>query len=356
MDIRLDEERGSKRGFGKNKGKRLDQLDADYKNLLKTRPWPNLVRSVCHPISVLENGNSANREQFEDYKLMSDRFNEKLDEQRNASAPIISIEDSSYVDGGEQGETTSILGSQATQEPAEAESVVSSVARGTKESEAESVAGNPVDYTGGRDTQTSMANFTAPNLHGYFEFAKSTLRQIVPGNSNTWQASQSALMSTSARSGDRRSSQILASNGNSKENSNNQENSSQELLSSWASDAPKAVVEASRKRKYDSRMNLTSSASKRAIYGPTISAGSKTKRRKFTKQPMPSQRKKTKRQPLAKLSRNNQQTASYLEHGSSGTIVVQVPDPDDRLVTKSTSKHRKKLTQAPAEVKAFVSW
>jgi len=57
----FDDPGATKMWFGKHRGKRLDQLDASYRqSLWKTSPFPHLVGMVCHPTSVFEDDNLAN--------------------------------------------------------------------------------------------------------------------------------------------------------------------------------------------------------------------------------------------------------------------------------------------------------
>ena len=174
-------------------------------------------------------------------------------------------------------------------------------AQSTKKIEVGRVAGPSANHRASKDPQTPAPNIQTPTLHNYFENAKMTLRRVPEIIS------------------------LPTSHRNETENPNTPQNASQELFSSWASDAPKDVIEASKKRKYDSMMNLTSSASNHIRNSPTVLAGSKMKKRKAKKQRSP-RPKRAQRQPL------------------------------DEVVRDTSSKYKKKLRQAPKEVKAFVSW
>jgi hypothetical protein len=357
----------TKMWFGMFKGKRLDELDAEYKKkLLKTNPWPNLKTKVCHSTSVLEyemTTQPANRAQFDDFKVINNRFNEKMEEARNTPATAAAtdasheLEEAEDMQETEEGDGMSRLSRPRTSRSAP--NIVNPMGRLLGPWDDLLPSPNEPIHTGQGDILESWTNLPALSPRGYFKTAKSTLSRNNQGNSNAPQASRSILVDTNTPTGHRSLPQIPLSDGNDAENPNILPDPSQHLFSSWASDAPKAVLEASKKRKCDSMMNLSSSASRSASAkrGPTVLAGSKPKRRNSAKESSPSLRRRTERRPLASLSQNGQQTSSFLEEGSPGTIVVQAPDLNDGLVANPASKSKKKkLTQAPKEIKAFVSW
>jgi hypothetical protein len=115
------------------------------------------------------------------------------------------------------------------------------------------------------------------------------------------------------------------------------------------------------KRKYDAMLNLSQPLSQSGRNRAEVITPKKRKRtsRKSTKQSPPSQRKATHRQPLANMNIINSNTPSrsqdekYLAQGSSGTIVVQMPNTRNSVSTKHSPKYGKKLAEAPAGVKAF---
>jgi len=348
-DADYDHPGATRMWFKKFKGRRLDeldQLDPAYRStLLKPVPhrFRHLLGLVCHQISVLDHDNSANCSQFEVFKLINDRFNEKVEEERNAALPTGS---GKGLDGLEDAENTveaketyqmEVRSRARSSRPApniihpmgELLGPRDNLSPPPDESNKDSPS---ADHRHGKDIHTTMTNFSTPKVNSYFQHAKSTLDQMPQIDLPPPHPDENII-----------------------KHANTQQNTRQELFSSWASDAPKEVVEASRKRKYDSMMSLSSSASRHMRNSPIVLAGTRTKRRKSTKQPSPMPRKGTKRQPLAELSSKNRQPASYLEQGSSGTIVVQTKS-DENIVANSCSKYKKKLTQAPKEVKDLVKW
>jgi hypothetical protein len=117
---------------------------------------------------------------------------------------------------------------------------------------------------------------------------------------------------------------------------------------------------ATTKRKCDAMLNLSQPLSQSGRNRPEVITPRKRKKtsRKSTNPSPPSQRKVTNRQPLANMDIINSNTPSrsqdekYLAQGSSGTIVVQMPNTRDSVSTKHSPKYGKKLAEAPAGVKA----
>jgi hypothetical protein len=143
-----------------------------------------------------------------------------------------------------------------------------------------------------------------------------------------------------------------------------QQNSSQELSPSNVSQGETETR--GRKRKCDSMLNLTWSASQRERDRLVVLPGTKRSRgsrRSITHQLPPSERLPTTHKPLGNRNANIPTSSSrsaeeksincYLPQDSSGTIVVQMPSAGDSVPAAPKPKRKKKLTQAPAGVQAL---
>jgi hypothetical protein len=229
------------------------------------------------------------------------------------------------------------------------------------------------NYEGGQ-TSTSEVELPTLSTHGYLQQATSTLRDTSLMTEIIRADRQASRSSTRTKSGLKSStaskrkpstssnSHDIASRKSDKVDPENQQSQGYVLSSSF--EDPKDPRASSNKRKCDAMLNLTNSSSQYARNQPIVLPGSKGPKQR-RKSPNPWQRSQpsiTSRQPLASLnvgnstisSRANREkvlTSSYLEKGSSGTIVVQAPSSNESPAPPP--KRRKRGTQAAAGLEAY---